>query len=122
MADSDTGLPGSNAPAVAGAPVDGQAAVAQRRLVVGICPMIVAIAFEAIAVATAMPVAARELDGLDYYAWSFSVFVIGLLFATVVGGRWGDRSGPAKPLLAGLAVFAVGLLVSGSASTMLQLI
>ena len=60
-------------------------AVSQRRLVVGVCATIVAVAFESIAVATAMPVAARDLDGFDHYAWSFSVFVIGMLFATVVG-------------------------------------
>ncbi|SDT19807.1 Major Facilitator Superfamily protein [Friedmanniella luteola] len=104
----------------AGAPA--APAVSQRRLVVGVCATIVAVAFESIAVATAMPVAARDLDGFDYYAWSFSVFVIGMLFATVVGGRLGDRIGPAKPLLVGLAVFAVGLLVAGSATTMGQLI
>lgn len=98
------------------------APVSQRRLVIGICMTIVAIAFESIAVATAMPVAARELDGLAWYAWSFSVFVIGMLFATVVGGRLADRIGPAKPLLVGVAVFAVGLVVAGSATTMVQLI
>ena len=41
-----------------------------------------------------------------YYAWSFSLFLIGMLFATVVAGRLSDRIGPAKPLLAGLAIFA----------------
>ena len=66
-------------------------AVSLRRLTVGLCINIVAIAFETIAVATTMPVAARELNGLDYYAWSFSVFVIGMLFATVVAGRLSDR-------------------------------
>ncbi len=96
--------------------------VSQRRLVVGVCATIVAVAFESIAVATAMPVAARELDGFDHYAWSFSVFVIGMLFSTVVGGRLADRVGPARPLLAGLAVFALGLVVSGTATTMAQLI
>ncbi|MFL6027668.1 MAG: MFS transporter [Friedmanniella sp.] len=123
MATPDTERSGGNGPAAErnGHPST-PAAVSKRRLMIGVCLTIVAIAFEAIAVATAMPVAARELNGLDYYAWSFSVFVIGMLFATVVGGRWGDRIGPAKPLLAGLAVFAVGLLVSGSATTMLQLI
>ena len=45
-----------------------------RNLTVGLCMTVVAIAFEAIAVATAMPVAARELDGLTYYAWLFSSF------------------------------------------------
>ena len=96
--------------------------VSQRRLVVGVCATIVAVAFESIAVATAMPVAARDLDGFDHYAWSFSVFVIGMLFSTVVGGRLADRIGPARPLLVGLAVFALGLLLAGSATTMAQLI
>ena len=46
--------------------------VSQRALTIGLCATIVAIAFEAISVATAMPVAARDLDGLRYYAWAFS--------------------------------------------------
>ena len=87
-----------------------------RNLTVGLCMTVVAIAFEAIAVATAMPVAARELDGLTYYAWLFSLFVIGMLFSTVVTGRLSDRIGPARPLLVGLAIFAVGLVVAGTAA------
>jgi len=97
-------------------------AVSLRRLTVGLCINVVAIAFETIAVATAMPVAARDLNGLDYYAWTFSVFVIGMLFATVVAGRLSDRIGPAKPLLVGMAIFVVGLLVAGSSTHMVQLI
>jgi MFS family permease len=99
-----------------------KAEVSLRSLTIGMCMTTVAIAFEAIAVATAMPVAARDLDGLPYYAWCFSLFVIGMLFATVVAGRLSDRIGPAKPLLAGLAVFAAGLVVSGTAEHMAQLI
>ena len=109
------------------------ASVSQRRLTLGICINVVAVAFEVVAVATAMPVAARELDGLAYYAWSFSLFVIGMLFATVVAGRQGapkgpapplrgDRIGPARPMLVGMGIFVVGLLLAGSATTMLQLV
>ena len=98
------------------------APVSLRALTIGLCMTVVAIAFEAIAVATAMPVAARELNGLSYYAWSFSLFLIGMLFATVVTGRLSDRIGPARPLLIGLGVFAVGLIVAGTASTMATLI
>jgi MFS family permease len=94
----------------------------QRRLTLGICVNVVAVAFEVVAVATAMPVAARDLDGLDYYAWSFSLFVIGMLFATVVAGRLGDRIGPTRPLLVGMGIFIAGLLLAGSATTMLQLV
>jgi hypothetical protein len=69
-----------------------------------------------------MPVAARDLNGLHYYAWAFSAFLIGMLFATVVCGRISDRVGPAKPLLAGLMIFLAGLVVSGTAQHMAQLV
>jgi MFS family permease len=96
--------------------------VSQRALTIGLCATIVAIAFETISVATAMPVAARELDGLRYYAWAFSLFLIGMLFATVVCGRLSDRIGPAKPLLGGLVIFLAGLVVSGTAQDMAELL
>jgi MFS family permease len=96
--------------------------VSQRALTIGLCATIVAIAFETISVATAMPVAARDLDGLRYYAWAFSLFLIGMLFSTVVCGRLSDRIGPAKPLLGGLVIFLAGLLVSGTALHMAQLL
>jgi MFS family permease len=96
--------------------------VSQRALTIGLCATIVAIAFETISIATAMPVAARDLDGLKYYAWAFSLFLIGMLFATVVCGRLSDRIGPAKPLLGGLVIFLAGLVVSGMAQHMAQLL
>ena len=96
--------------------------ISLRNLTVGLCMTVVAIAFEAIAVATAMPAAARELDGVAYYAWLFSLFVIGMLFSTVVTGRLSDRIGPARPLLVGLVIFAAGLVVAGTAQHMAQLI
>ena len=91
--------------------------VSLRNLTVGLCMTVVAIAFEAIAVATAMPVAARELDGVAYYAWLFSLFVIGMLFSTVVTGRLSDRIGPARPLLVGLVIFAAGLVAGRDGAT-----
>lgn len=117
-ADLTTSDPEATARPVAGeqGPV-----VSRRALTIGLCLVVVAIAFESIAVATAMPVAARALNGLDWYAWSFSLFVIGMLFATVVGGRLADRIGPAKPMLIGIGIFAVGLVVAGSAEVMAQL-
>lgn len=96
--------------------------VSQRALTIGLCATVVAIAFETIAVATAMPVAARELAGLRQYAWAFSLFLIGMLFATVVCGRLSDRIGPAKPLLVGLVIFLAGLVVAGTAQHFLQLL
>lgn len=96
--------------------------VSRRALTLGLCTVVVAIAFETIAVATAMPAAARAVRGLPWYAWTFSLFLIAMLFATVVAGRLCDRMGPAKPLLVGLGIFAGGLVVAGMSSTMLQLV
>lgn len=97
-------------------------AARRRALTFGLCMAVVAIAFEAISVATAMPSAARELDGLDLYAWVFSVFLIGQLFATVAAGRLCDRIGVARPMIGGILLFAVGLTVSATAVTMEQLV
>ena len=91
-------------------------------MVVGLCMAVTAIAFESISVATAMPAAARELDGLGLYAWAFSLFLIGQLFATVAAGRLCDRLGPARPMTGGLALFSAGLVVAATAATMEQLI
>ena len=59
-----------------------------RRLMVGIVATILLIAFEAMAVATAMPRAVGELHGLAFYAWAFTGYVVASLFAMVVAGEW----------------------------------
>lgn len=89
-----------------------------RGILAGLLTLVFFVAFEAIAVATAMPVIATSLHGLSFYAWGFSAFVVGQMVGTVAGGRWTDRFGPSVPLLAGSAMFAVGLLVAGLAPLM----
>ncbi|HYP45178.1 MAG TPA: MFS transporter [Propionibacteriaceae bacterium] len=96
--------------------------ISRRALTIGMCTAVVAIAFESIAVATALPAAASELNGLRYYAWAFSTLQVGTLLATVATGRLADRIGPARPMLVGMAVFCVGLVVAATSATMLQLI
>jgi MFS family permease len=89
-----------------------------RALSVGIVSVILLIAFEATAVGTAMPVAARELDGLSLYAFAFSGYFTTSLFGMVLAGQWSDRSGPVASLTCGIAAFATGLLLAGTASAM----
>ncbi|MFZ2238524.1 MAG: MFS transporter [Gordonia amarae] len=83
---------------------------------------VTAVAFESIAVTTAMPKAAGDLGHLDWYGWVFSTFQVGLLFASVVAGRLCDRMGPVRPMVVGMAIFACGLVVAGSAPEMVTLI
>ncbi|MFE2988176.1 MFS transporter [Streptomyces sp. NPDC059262] len=89
-----------------------------RALSIGIVSVVLLIAFEATAVGTAMPVAARELDGLSLYAFAFSAYFTTSLFGMVLSGQWADRRGPLAPLGAGIAAFAAGLLLAGTAASM----
>ena len=49
-------------------------------------------AFEAVAVATAMPVAARDLDAVRQYSLAFSLFVTAMVVGVVLAGSWCDAS------------------------------
>ncbi|MCA6095027.1 MFS transporter [Streptomyces sp. SCA3-4] len=89
-----------------------------RALTLGIISVVSLIAFEASAVNTAMPVAARALDGIELYAFSFSAFFTASLFAMALSGEWCDRSGPLAPLFTGIAAFGAGLVAAGSAQQM----
>ncbi|MFB0619768.1 MFS transporter [Streptomyces sp. AGS-58] len=111
----------SRDPAVLGPPAgrdDGVLGRAYRALSVGIVSVVVLIAFEATAVGTAMPVAARELDGVALYAFAFSGYFTTSLFGMVLAGQWSDRRGPLGPLTAGIGAFAAGLVVAGTARVM----
>ncbi|MFI8264816.1 MFS transporter [Streptomyces sp. NPDC085665] len=91
---------------------------AYRALSTGIISVVFLIAFEATAVGTAMPVAARELDGIGLYAFAFSAYFTTSLFGMVLSGQWADRKGPLWPLAVGIAAFAAGLLLAGTAGAM----
>lgn len=93
-----------------------------RALSVGIFAIIVVIAFEFMAVATALPVAARELGGLGLYAWALTGFLGAAMFANGVGGGLCDRLGPRLPLGSGGVGFAIGLVISGLSTSMPMLI
>lgn len=91
---------------------------AYRTLSIGMISVIFLIAFEATAVGTAMPVAARELDGVGLYAFAFSAYFTTSLFGMVLSGQWSDRKGPLWPLTVGIGAFAAGLVLAGTAGIM----
>ncbi|MGV9624113.1 MFS transporter [Streptomyces tendae] len=115
--DTEVAVPAEPVPATA-APAETVLSRAYRALSIGIVSVIVLIAFEATAVGTAMPVAARELDGVSLYAFAFSGYFTTSLFGMVLSGQWSDRRGPLAPLTTGIASFAAGLVLSGTAGAM----
>ena len=94
----------------------------RRRLTAALVLTITLVAFESLAIATVMPVVADDLGGLGLYGWVFSGFFLGSLLGIVLAGRAADRRGTRLPFAVGLALFAVGLVVGGSAQSMTMLV
>lgn len=95
----------------------GPSRAALRLATVGVVSLVTMVAFESMAVATAMPEAAAELGGVRGYGLAFSLFLTTSLFGTVVAGPWADRVGPRQPLLVGIVLFVGGLLLCTAAPT-----
>jgi MFS family permease len=99
-------------------PAGGIWAPARRPLTVGLVLAVTFVAFEALAVATVLPVVGRHLGDLRLYGWVFSAFLLASLIGIVLAGTLADRVPLGRPMLAGLALFAVGLVVGGTAPDM----
>ena len=93
-------------------------APARRALTSGLVLTITLVGFEALAVATVLPVVEHDLGDLSLYGWVFSAYLLASLVGTVVAGREADRRGPAPPFAVGCALFAIGLIAGGLAPTM----
>lgn len=80
--------------------------------------LVTVVAFETMSVATIMPDVTADIGGLGLYGWAFSGLALGQVLGIVVAGAWTDRATPVRPILAGLAVYTLGLVVSGTADSM----
>jgi MFS family permease len=97
-------------------------APARRLLTTGLVLAVTFVAFEALAVATILPVVGRHLGDLRLYGWVFSAFLLASLIGIVLAGTLADRVSLARPMLGGLALFALGLVVGGTAPDMAVLV
>ncbi|MEU4771099.1 MFS transporter [Micromonospora sp. NPDC023644] len=103
------------------APVAAEAGIFAPRLramTVGSVALISLLAFEALAVGTAMPTVARSLDGLALYGIAFGGPFAASVLAMVASGIWCDSRGPRAPMWHGLVWFVLGLVLAGGAGTM----
>ena len=89
-----------------------------RATTFGMVALISLIAFEALAVAAAMPSVAQALDGLRLYALAFGGALATSVIGMTLAGRMCDQQGPSRPLWLGLGSFLIGLLLAGLAPRM----
>ncbi len=90
----------------------------RRAACLGAVALISMLAFESIAVATAMPAVAQALDGLSLYALAFGATLASSVLGMTAAGQLCDSRGPWQAALAGLTVFLAGLLLAGLATAM----
>lgn len=79
-------------------------------------------AMEATVVGTAMPTVIATLGGLAHYSWVFSAYLLTSTASVPIWGRLSDLYGRRRMYLAGIAVFLVGSILSGAATSMTTLI
>lgn len=90
-------------------------ALSLRAVTNSIVGLITIIAFETMAVSTAMPAVGADLHAGAAYGLVFSLMFTGQLLGIVLAGAWAQERGPLPPLIAGMALFAAGSTVSGVA-------
>lgn len=86
------------------------------QITIAVLALVTIVAFEAMAVSTAMPTIARELNAVRSYGLAFSVMLTAQLLGIVLAGVWTDRSGPLPGTFAGQALTAVGCGICGTAT------
>jgi EmrB/QacA subfamily drug resistance transporter len=79
-------------------------------------------ALEMTVVSTAMPSVVADLGGLKQYAWVFTAYMLAATITVPIYGKLADLYGRKPILQIGLALFLVGSVASGAASTITQLI
>ena len=102
--------------------IGGAWAPERRVLTAGLIGLVTAAAFEGMAVPTVMPAMVDDLGGLDLYGWAFSAFWLTNIIGITLAGTDADRRGPGRALAIGVILFAGGMVVSGLAGSMLQVI
>ncbi len=87
-------------------------------MTVGLVLIVTLVAFEALAVSTAMPAVEEDLGGLRIYGWAFSGFLLASLIGITWAGVASDAGGVVRPFTIGLVLLAVGLAISAVAPSM----
>src|SRR2546430_9796850 len=73
-------------------------------------------------VGTALPRIVAGLNGLDYYAWVATAYLVASTTLTPIAGKLGDLFGRKPFLLAGMIGFVAASALCGQAQNMLELV
>lgn len=89
---------------------------------VGIMLSLFLASMESTVVATAMPTIVGQLGGLENYSWVFSAFMLASTTTVPLYGKLSDIYGRRKLYILAMALFLLGSVLCGLATTLTQLI
>lgn len=78
-------------------------------------------AIEMVVVAAIMPAVVGDIGGIEFYAWTFSAYMLATVVSIPIAGRAADRSGPARSFTVGMIAYTAGLIAAAAAPSMLWL-
>lgn len=92
-------------------------APAYRLITISLVALVTVIAFEFMAISTAMPAVAQEFDAVTTYGSAFSAMLIAQLLGIVIAGVWADRRGPMPAISVGQVFFGSGATLCALATS-----
>ena len=119
---SDTQPPTTN-PADSGGPItEGLTRWATIGVVAGTMLALLLAALDQTIVGTAMPRIVAELNGLNYYSWVITAYLVASTIMVPIAGKLGDLFGRKPFLLAGMIGFVAASALCGQSHGMLELV
>jgi EmrB/QacA subfamily drug resistance transporter len=91
-------------------------------ILAGLMASLLLAALDSTIVGTALKTIVNELDGMKFYAWPFTIYMLCSTVAIPISGGLADIMGRKPVLLAGIGAFLLGSALCGASQTMMQLI
>ncbi len=88
----------------------------------GVCLAMLLSALDQTIVSTALPTIAKDLGGLSHLSWVFTAYMLASTVTVPLYGKLSDIYGRKWFLLGSIAIFLIGSMLSGTATSMLWLI
>lgn len=91
-------------------------------ILAGLMASLLLAALDSTIVGTAMKTIVNELNGMQYYAWPFTIYMLCSTVAIPISGGLADILGRKPVFLAGIGAFLLGSALCGTSHSMAQLI
>ncbi|GHD22478.1 MDR family MFS transporter, partial [Nocardiopsis kunsanensis] len=93
-----------------------------RRVLMGVLMAMLLSMLDGLIVGTAMPTVVADIGGVDHISWVVTAYTLATACSTPVWGKLGDLFNHKHVFLTSVAVFMIGSVLAGQASTMGELI